>query len=122
MTSANISFWSADNRVIILSKSEGNFINNTNQGVNGIGIKYGDAKVVKISVKGVEDYENKGNQTMTLRVYSGLSGAGNYLGVKQVTIVEDDNRAYIGRRGYHPYGGGAWPSEPHCFTEGCAFD
>ena len=122
MTNANISFWSADNRVIILSKSEGNFINNTNQGVNGIGIKYGDAKVVKISVKGVEDYENKGNQTMTLRVYSGLSGAGNYLGVKQVTIVEDDNRAYIGRRGYHPYGGGAWPSEPHCFTEGCAFD
>ena len=60
---------------------------------------------------------------MTLRVYSVcLSGSGNYLGVKQVTIVEDDNRAYIGRRGYHPYGGGAWPSEPHCFTEGCAFD
>ena len=39
----------------------------------------------------------------------------------EITIVDDDNSAYIGRRRHHPYGE-TWNSQPHCYSHGCAWD
>ena len=106
-------------RVEIISKDSGSFT--AGGGVDNISIGNGDTKVVNISIKGVENYVDTGNAKTTLQVWTGLAGLNNLLGEREFTIVEDDNRAYIGRRNYHPYGGGAWPSSPCCFTESCAF-
>ena len=103
----------------ILSTDTGNLF--SPGGVNSIRINDGDTKVVTLSIKGVEDYEQESNSVFTMTVWTGLTGTNNKLGTRNITVVDDDNTAYIGRRGYHPYGGGAWPSSPCCFTEGCAF-
>ena len=39
----------------------------------------------------------------------------------EITIVDDDNSAYIGQRRHHPYGE-TWNSQPHCYSHGCAWD
>ncbi len=39
----------------------------------------------------------------------------------EITIVDDDNSAYVGRRRHHPYGE-TWNSQPHCYSHGCAYD
>ncbi len=40
----------------------------------------------------------------------------------EITIVDDDNSAYIGRRRHHPYGE-TWNSQPHCYgVMNCAYD
>ncbi len=40
----------------------------------------------------------------------------------EITIVDDDNSAYIGRRRHHPYGE-TWNSQPHCYgSMNCAYD
>ncbi len=39
----------------------------------------------------------------------------------EITIVDDDNSAYVGRRRHHPYGE-SWNSQPHCYSHGCAYD
>ena len=44
------------------------------------------------------------------------------IAMHEITIVDDDNSAYIGRRRHHPYGE-TWNSQPHCYgVMNCAYD
>ena len=51
----------------------------------------------------------------------GFTSQADILATHAITIVDDDNSAYIGQRRHHPYGG-SWNSRPHCYSHGCAYD
>ena len=38
----------------------------------------------------------------------------------EISVIDDDNTAYIGQRNAHPYGG-TWKTTPECYTPGCAW-
>ena len=102
------------NRAEILSTSSGTLF--SPQGINSVRINAYDTKVVTLKIKGAENYMPDGNVVVPLHIYKGPS-----IAHKNITVKDDDDRAYIGGRRGHPYGGGAWNVGPCCFTEGCAF-
>ena len=51
---------------------------------------------------------------------SGWINFNDSIGSCKVTIIDDDNTAYIGRRNYHPYGG-TWQGTPCCYSHNCAY-
>ena len=51
----------------------------------------------------------------------GASSLADAIARHEITVVDDDNTAYIGQRRHHPYGE-TWNSQPHCYSHGCAYD
>ncbi len=51
----------------------------------------------------------------------GASSFAEAIARHEITIVDDDNSAYIGQRRHHPYGE-TWNSQAHCYSHGCAYD
>ena len=68
------------------------------------------------------NYRKDGNKNVAILVLPvGWSGFSDSIASCNVTIVEDDNSAYVGRRKHHPYGG-TWLTRPHCYEHNCAYD
>ncbi len=73
-------------------------------------------------VYGRGNYAKDGNGSGELLVAPpGSSDASDAIGACSVTVVDDDNTAYIGQRNAHPYGT-SWRTTPHCYTPDCAWD
>ena len=109
----------AGNKVSILEKNGvGSLVTNGEfHFVQHITVKARETEVITLKLKGREIYVSDSDKTTKMTVSEGLT----ILKQKTITVKEDDNRAYIGRRNGHPYGGGAWNVAPCCFTENCAF-
>ncbi len=82
----------------------------------------GETKKIEVNVYGRGEYRKAGNATGTIYVGPpGSSSDADAIASCTVTVQDDDNSIYIGRRRSHPYGG-TWRSRPHCYTQDCAYD
>ncbi len=84
-------------------------------------IQAGKTKKIEVKVYGRGNYRKNGNTTGNIVVLPPGSGSLNEaIASCTVTVLDDDNTAYVGSRYHHPYGG-TWRSMPHCYDEvGCA--
>ncbi len=79
----------------------------------------GGARVtVTLMVRGKPNFAIDGNATETINI---LGRGGAVIGSISMTIIDDDDSAYIGQRRHHPYGA-SWRRQPHCYTHDCARD
>ena len=68
------------------------------------------------------NYEKEGNRNVAILVLPvGWSSFGDSIDSCDVTIIDDDNTAYVGRRNHHPYGGN-WQTTPCCWDHNCAYN
>ena len=82
----------------------------------------GDTVDIDFKVYAAGNYRRSGNSQGMIGVYK----PGNQIVSSPdftctITIRDDDNAYYVGRRAHHPYGG-VWQNAPHCYTPGCAWD
>ena len=78
----------------------------------------GASKKASLRLRGKPNFARDGNTTETINI---LGRGSAIIGTHTMTIVDDDNTYYIGRRRHHPYGA-IWRSQPHCYSRECAFD
>ena len=79
----------------------------------------GAKQTVTLRVRGKANFAIDGNATETINI---LGDGGASIASFRMTIVDDDDSAYVGQRRRHPYGA-SWNSQPHCYgTLNCAFD
>ena len=89
---------------------------------SGYQLGNGDTLDIDIKVYAVGNYRRTGNSEGTIGVYKpGNQDQSNPDFSCTISIIDDDNSAYIGQRNQHPYGG-TWMTTPHCFTRGCAWN
>ena len=102
-----------------------NLLPETAQFVNNIqrfNLTQGETKTFNLMVVGVASYTPGDTSTNAILVLPpGSSSIAEAVARHEITIVDDDNFYYIGRRNYHPYGE-SWNSQPHCYEPGCAWD
>ncbi len=78
-----------------------------------------DARYTRpVMLRGKANFTEDGNATETINI---LGRGGAVIGSYTITIIDDDDMAYIGQRRHHPYGA-SWKSQPHCYTHNCAWD
>jgi len=84
-------------------------------------VKAGETTKIEVKVFGRGNYRKEGNTTGRIVVLPpGSSSVNDAIASCTVTVQDDDNKAYVGSRYRHPYGG-VWQSKPHCYDEvGCA--
>ncbi len=90
-----------------------------------ITLTQGETKTVTFLVVSDDPNYSPGDTRSTnvfLVLPPGATSNADALARHEVTVVDDDNSAYIGRRRHHPYGE-TWNSQPHCYgVMNCAFD
>ena len=87
----------------------------------GYQIDGGGTEEIDVTVYGVGNYRRSGNSEGTIGVY--MPGNQNISSPDftcNISIIDDDNSAYIGQRNHHPYGG-IWQTTPHCFERDCGW-
>ncbi len=93
-------------------------------GFNGrYNLTQGQTSTVSVFVVGIPNYTPGDTRTNAIVVLPpGATSFADAIARHEITIVDDDNSAYVGRRRHHPYGE-TWNSQPHCYgTMNCAFD
>ncbi len=78
----------------------------------------GANKSVTFKLRGKPNFVRDGNTTETINI---LGNGGAVIASISMTIVDDDDSAYVGQRRSHPYGA-SWRRQPHCYTHECAWD
>ncbi len=82
----------------------------------------GETKTITFSVVSIPNYTPGDTATNAIVVLPpGATSFADAIARHEITIVDDDNTAYVGRRRHHPYGE-TWNSQPHCYSHGCAWD
>ena len=81
-------------------------------------IPFGEDFSMSFEVSGVPNYA-KGSTNGAISIRR-RGASGPVVSSCDISVIDDDNSAYIGQRRSHPYGG-TWKTTPHCMTEGCAW-
>ncbi len=91
--------------------------------LTGLGtLTAGETKTVSFQVVSIPNYTPGDTSTNAIIVVDSSGDFANPAGRHEITVVDDDNSAYIGQRRMHPYGG-SWNSQPHCYgSMNCAYD
>ena len=109
----------------VLNASLGIVLTNASAGVPPIhrfDVPAGGEGSIDLLVMGRGNYAKAGNGTGTIVVLPpGSSDASQAIDSCDISIIDDDDSAYIGQRNHHPYGG-TWRTTPHCYTHGCGWD
>ncbi len=86
-------------------------------------LQQGDTKTLTYDIVSKNPNYTPGDTiTSSITVWPpGFTSRADIIATHTITIVDDDNTAYIGRRRHHPYGE-TWNSQPHCYSHGCAWD
>ena len=88
---------------------------------SGYQLGNGDTVDIDIKVYAVGNYRRTGNSEGAIGVYMpGNQDVSSPDFTCTISIIDDDNSAYVGQRNHHPYGG-TWQTTPHCFERECAW-